>query len=395
MKMIAGINLGLSGQIQLSVVEQGKVVRQFPVQRNLILNQGLDQIASQIINTCWQYGVAGTGVTATEVDSATDTATIAIGAVTLSTTGYLAGNSTDVGKTIKLDTSGNNYLITAFGDTTHCTVTPNDTIGPDTFIIYNTNQTQLATEVKRTNTYLTGIPDCQCVTIGNTTTNTRTFDFSAEAGPVTYNEIGFSPTVSVGANLFSRIKLPTGVPLIAGQQLRVKYSVATACTPITPQTYGSSPIIGWPTATGRLQLCTIPIYYVSSTGYGGNAGNNPVDGKYYGSNAEPSGTGGAYSFFYLSTDATAFPTYGVNPGILGTHVELAWALSTYVNGTYTRDKIITFPVGSANRTDWRSFFLGENNYGYCGPKFIFDSNQTKLSTYTLTLGFRSTWDRVL
>jgi hypothetical protein len=71
-------------------------------------------------------------------DSGADTATLAAGAVALSTTGYLFGDGNDVGRTIKLDTSGLIYTITNYIDTTHCTVTPADTSAADTFVISNT-----------------------------------------------------------------------------------------------------------------------------------------------------------------------------------------------------------------------------------------------------------------
>jgi hypothetical protein len=395
MKNIACIGYGFKGQLQASIVENGRVVRQFDPTPNLILNQGLDQFASNSSNSLFQYAVAGTGVTATEIDSATDTATIAAGAVTLSTTGYLAGDASDVGRTIKLDTSGNVYTITAFGSTTACTVTPPNTEGPDTFIIYNTNQTGLAAEVKRTNTYLTGAPNCQTVTIGNLTTMTRTFDFSAEVGPVGYNEVGFSTTGTAGSNLFSRVKLPTTVNLIAGQQLRVRYSVQIAITPITPQTYGTSPIIGWAGATGTLQCTSIPLNGVNTSGGQIFYGTNPVDGKVYTTYGEPSTGGGGYAQLVISTNSAASNAYGVNTVLGGTQEVLTWTLSTYTNGTYFRDKFVTFPVGSANRSDWRSFGCHDFNSGTSFVRFIFDSNQTKLSTYTLTLGFRQTWNRVL
>lgn len=395
MKNIACIGFGLSGKLQAFIVERGQVVREFPVHPNLILNQGLDQFASNSSQSLFAYAVAGTGVTATEIDSATDTATIAAGAVSLSTTGYLAGDASDVGRTIKLDTSGNVYTITAFGSTTTCTVSPPSTEGPDTFIIYNTNQTGLATEVKRTNTYLTGAPNCQTVTIGNLTTMTRTYDFSAESGPVGYNEVGFSLTGSAGSNLFSRVKLPTTVNLIAGQQLRLKYSVQVAISPTTPQTYGTSPIIGWAGATGTLQCMVIPLNVVNTSGGQHFQGLNSVDGKYYTLYGEPSTGGGGYAQFCISTDASAHGTYGASTGLGGTLDSLTWTLSTYTNGTYFRDRFITFPVGQANRSDWRSFGFRDYNSGLAPARFLFDSNQTKLSTYTLTLGFRQTWNRVL
>jgi hypothetical protein len=394
MKVIANVGYGLRGTVQASVVQNGIIVREFPPVRNLILNNGLDAIASYTFSQMMDYAVAGTGTTATEINSGADTITIAAGTVTLSNTGYLTGDANDVGRSFKCATSGNVYKVTSFISTTQCVVSPGGTEGPDTFTLYQTNQTGLTAEVKRTNTYLTGAPNCQTITVVNLTTMTRTYDFSAEGGSITYNEVGFSRTASSGANLFSRIKLPAGVALVAGQQLRLKYSLQIGVSPTSPLTYGTSPIVGWPTGTGTLQCLEIPIGYIQTNGIGSSGGLNSIDSKYYEVYGEPSYVGG-YPALWISTSSAAHTSYGAAASVAGTTAALAFSLSTYTNGTYTRDKSCTFPVGSANRSDWRSFFLGQTNGNTLAYKFLFDSNQEKLSTYTLTLGFRLSWNRQL
>jgi len=394
MKVIANIGYGLRGIVQASIVENGIVVRELPPVRNLILNQGLDAIASYTFSTLMEYAVAGTGTTATEVSSGADTITIAAGTATLSNTGYLTGDANDIGRSFKLTTSGNVYKITNYVNTTQCVVSPGSTEGPDNFTLYQTNQTGLTTEVKRTNTWLTGAPNCQTITVTNLTTLTRTYDFSAESGSVTYNEVGFARTGTAGANLFSRIKLPSGVPLTAGQQLRLKYSLQIGVAPTSPLTYGSSPIVGWASGTGTLQCHQIPIGYINTNGNGNLSGNNSIDSKYYEVYGEPSYLGG-YPAIWISTSSAAHTSYGASSSPAGTTSALAFSLSTYTNGTYTRDKSCTFAVGQANRSDWRSFFLGQPNANSLAYKFLFDSVQEKLSTYTLTLGFRLSWNRQL
>lgn len=393
MKVIANVGFGMRGIVQVSVVQGGIIVREYPPIKNLILNNGLDNVASYEFHDLMAYAVAGTGTTATEVNSGADTITTAAGTATLSNTGYLTGDANDVGRTFKCATSGNTYKVTAFINTTQCSVSPSTSEGPDTFTLYQTNQTGLTAEVKRTNTYLTGAPNCQTITVGNLTTMTRTYDFSAESGSVTYNEVGFSRTATSGANLFSRIKLPSGVPLTAGQQLRLKYSLQIGVSPTTPLTYGTSPIVGWPTATGTLQCLEIPFAGIGTNGIQ-QSGYNAIDGKYYEQYGAPSVIGG-YPALWISTSSAAHTTYGASATVAGTTAALAFSLSTYTNGTYTRSKSVTFAVGQANRSDWRSFFLGQTNGNTLAYKFLFDSNQEKLSTYTLTLGFQLTWNRVL
>jgi len=391
---------GLQGTIKVSIVEKGKVVRTYKPQRNLILNRGLDDIASNTIGECFRYCAAGTGSTATELLSGSETATLSTGTVTISQTGFLAGDSSDVGRTIKL-TSGGTYLVIAAISATQCTVTPADTTSPDNFTIYNTNQTGLTSEStlpgpssKRTQTYLTGAPDCQTVTTGATTLMTRTFDFAAETGSITYNEVGFSATQNLGNNLFSRIKLPSGVPLTIGQQLRVQYSLSVTVSPITPLTFSSSPIIGWPSATGTLQHHSIPMLYVSTTGQT-SQGTNSVDGFFYANSGEPSQN--LSNLIIISTNSNPHGTYGFR-WLDGSITNVAVGLSSYVAGTYTRDKSGTFPVGSANATNWRAYIsivnIGDGNFSG-GARYLMDVAQTKASTFTLTLGFRTTWGRIL
>ena len=394
--IVTSTNFGLRGLVKVSVVERGRVVREYPVQHNLILNQGLDQIASAVFAQLITFAVAGTGSTATEIDSPTDTVNIVSGSATFSQIGYLAGDASDVGKSIKLIGSGNVYRVTAFNTNTQCSVTPAVTEGPDIFNVYMTQQTGLDAEIKRTNTYLTGAPNCQTVTSGDVTTMTRTYDFSAEVGPQSYNEVGFSSSASPGSNLFSRIKLPSAVPLTAGQQLRVLYSLQITVSPTTPQVYGTSPIVGWAGATGSLQHEAVPISFINTNGGIAGSGTNTVDSKFYIGN-EPSALAGFT--LWISSDASALVSYGT--GLAESNATasgLAPGLSSYVAGSYTLDKFGIFPVGQANATNWRCYYLGVfrdggSNWSAC--RFLFDTQQTKLSTFTLTLGFRSTWNRIL
>lgn len=394
------LHYGLRGKAQISVIERGRVVREYPALSNLILNQGLDTIASSPIADCFKFCAAGTGSTATETDGGSETANIVSGTLTLSTIGFLVGDSTDTGKVFKLVSSGGLYTVAAPISTTQCSVLPATTIGPENFVLYNTNQTGLTTEStlpgpssKRSNTYLTGAPYCQTVTTGATTVLTRTFDFVAETGSITYNEVGFSSLVTIGSNLFSRVKLPAGVPLVAGQQLRVQYSVAVTVGPITPLAYGTSPIIGWPTATGTMQHNQIPMAAVLAAGDTATNVAQGSDGRY----CMPCDPASA-SLMTLSINADPHGTYGAE-NIFSTELNnQASGLSVYVAGSYTRDRFTVFPVGSSNASTWRCFGVVIQSFGgqhWFGPRFLFDTAQTKLSTHTLTLGFRSTWGRLL
>jgi hypothetical protein len=142
----------------------------------------------------------------------------------------------------------------------------------------------------------------------------------------------------------------------------------------------------------------IPIGYVSTAGNTLGVpsihGVNPVDGLWY-AVLDPASPGAQLT---ISDYSAATPAYGTNPAPIPTTTSIITpGLSSYVSGSYTRDKFGTYPVGQANRTDWRSFWIGFMNFNQASIqiRYLMDNQQTKLSTFTLTLGFRCTWNRVL
>jgi len=402
-----------NGVLECQVVERGRVVRRFKPQKNLILNQGLNEVcATRVWGDCFVYAVAGTGTTATNYASgggengsgATSTFT---GPGTFDFTVYAA-----VGDMLQMTSgasSGSEVRITSVTDATHVEYTPAGTLSSGEFAVYKTSQVGLTTEVKRTNTYLTGAGNCGDEIGASSVDLKRTFDFSAESGSVTYNEIGFSWTASVGTNLFSRIKLAVGVSLTTGQLLRVVYTLTINVSPIalTAITYS---ITGWPVAPstsldGDQQWQQAGIMGINTSGV-----NNTIDagGSYAVGCMEPSyvSSGGAYAtHLWLSSIATAPSAFGGTPIDRRTEsVYQVVVLSAYTPLDFYRDKTTTFAVGDANRTDWRSMGLGTYNNNTPavhpannGTAFVclFDEVQTKNSLYTLTLTFRITVGRVL
>jgi len=237
------------GVVQCQVVEAGKVVRSYAPQKNLILNAGLNLVcASFVWGDCFSACVAGTGTTITNVASGaaqngSGAATTFTGPGSFDFTTYAA-----VGDMLKMtsgSSSGSEVRILTVTDATHVEYTPSGTLSSGEFTVYKTSQVGLATESKRTNTYLTGAGNCGSSMSGSNAILKRTFDFSAEVGSVTYNEIGLSYTLSAGNNLFSRIKLAVGIALTVGQQLRVIYTLTIALSP-TSLTAATYTISGWP-----------------------------------------------------------------------------------------------------------------------------------------------------
>jgi len=405
-----------SGVVQCQVVEAGKVVRSYKPQKNLILNQGLDLVCGTgVWCDLFTYCVAGTGTTATNF--ASGAGQNGSGAATTFTGpgSFDFTVSAAIGDMIKMTSgasSGSEVRITAIGGATSVTYTPSGTLSSGEFTVYKTSQVGLATETKRTNTYLTGSGNCGSSVSGSNVILKRTFDFSAEVGSVTFNEVGLSYTNSSGSNLFSRIKLSSGIPLTAGQQLRVIYTLTIALSPTT-LTAATFTITGWPVLPStsldgdqQWQLCGI-------TGIDTNGGNSVTDATGGGIGLgcgcmEPSYTtasGGFFCHIWISPDATAPTTFNTTPvNRLTNYEHKAVTLSSYTNLDFYRDKTTTFLVGEANRADWRSMGMGIHNTAGisitsanngCAFVCVFDEVQTKNSLYTLTLTFRITVGRTL
>lgn len=169
------MNIGLGNRFRVQVIDKGEVIRETDWQPNLILDQGMDNAASQLLCDLFLSCAAGTGNTPTEDDSGAITATTS-GTTCTSSAGFFAAG--DVGKLLRFDT-GQKAYITAFTSTTQVTLGATLSVGSATqFTLYRVAQTGLATESMRTSTYLTTAGACFNSRSGSTITNQRTFDFT-------------------------------------------------------------------------------------------------------------------------------------------------------------------------------------------------------------------------
>jgi len=395
------VKMTMRGMVEILVVDSktGEVVERRAPQKNLILNQGMDDFASQYLCDLFLYCVAGSGTTPTSVDSGTTTAARAGTTVTLSGGSFLFTNTaTDAGKMLKWD-SGEEARIVTVTSTTVCEVATSGTIAAGEFISYNTNQTGLTTELKRTQTYLTGAGNCDTtINAGaGTVAFKRTYDFSAEVGSVTYNEIGFSRVATVSNNLFSRILLSSGVALVSSQQLRVVYTLTVSFSPFTSTAVGASPITGWAGATGDKQIQYPNMAYVDTDGTTQKVSGFPHGAKAF----EPSQVGSDVTA-WLCTNTTACNSFGSNgpDRSSGALQSSASTNGSYTSLSFTRTKSAVFTVSQGNGTTWRTIVFGgiltnANVFTRQAYVYLMGSNQTKDSSHTLTLNLAITWGRTL
>lgn len=247
---IAAFDIALAGAVTVSVLENGRVLRTLPTQRNLILDSGMDMVESNTWQGLMAYGVAGTGSTPTKdiLDgtwSQTGTTIVSSGSSYTLTSG-------DIGKWIGF-ANGTQAKITAIISGTSATVAQSQTVAAMTANLYRAGQTGLAVEAKRSNTYPSFTAVDGLASQGHHPDQTaqkmrvrRTFDFTAEVSDTNYTEIGVSPSGSAGNNLFARILLSGAVTVLTGQQLRVQYDLILQCSGIQTHPTSTLAITGWP-----------------------------------------------------------------------------------------------------------------------------------------------------
>lgn len=371
-----------------STLRSAKLISTTGKCKNLILDQLLNKLLQDSPNVSWSeaslYCAVGTGTTPTYTDSGAITATTAGSSTTVTASGSIF-TADHVGQLIKFDSGEERYIASQTG--TACVVTvPVNITAPTLFTIWAVNQTGLASESKRTNTYLTGTGNCGRTQASNVFTYRRTYDFSAEVGNVNYTELGVSESGTVAANLNTRTLISGGtVSVLIGQQLRVIYDLVVTFTPAS-STPGNWAITGWPvapsTTTDGDYICCNPA---------NNAPNMNTSGAVLFVDSWPYRCSSPINPSATLGTSSVLPTFGSDYSP-GTSVSSNTnTVSAYTAGTFYRDGQSVFNLTTGNRTDWRGIAHGSTS----GLVFVFDEAQTKASTHTLTVRSRMTVGRTL
>lgn len=358
----------------------GLLVRRVPAKKNLILDGGLDAVASRAWISNFTHAVVGTGTTPTRRDS---------GAITFSRSGTTVEASAgffeagDAGRLLKFDT-GEEVRIVSFTDSTHVETADSGTIASAEGTIYYVNQTALTTFSKGTNSYTTDSGDNGTTFLTDTFTFKRSFIFGVESGTVNYREIGWSH-VGTGTSLFGRDLLAgSGVTLIAGQQLKAICELSVTLSPASSIAF-TNPITGWgDDGTQGIEhgaLCRIDA--------NGSLVFVATDALEPGSNTFAKGFG-------LETATGAIGALSASLGpTLTRHAVLG--ADSYTSGSFQRVWRGVIPIGSANASNWRSVTYGGTDGGSLRRVYrvLMDTDQTKLSTHVLELEFTLSWGRIL
>ncbi|WP_043588994.1 hypothetical protein [Geminisphaera colitermitum] len=365
---------GAAIRYQIDVINpDGTLADSRPWRRNLILNRGLEDIASYRWDEVVNYAVAGKGTDPTKRASGEVTFTQNGTTVTASAGFFVAQ---DAGRLLKLDT-GEEMPIEAYTDTTTVTVaTARTSAIPTPGTVWYVNQTGLAAEYMRTSTLGTGADDNSVNLLDGKIVLKRTFVFAAVSQQVTIQEVGWSRWNGAGGNLFGRDVLAAGgVTLVSGQQLKIVLELAITVSPLAPENIAFP---AWIAGGGKQQLenlnwnhrfhpCNAYNYYI------------PV-------------------FVSDSTDIHKAAHLESGAGSLtGTVKTVEPIRANYIGGSRRYTYRATFTINDGNIAVVRCAGFGWWDYQTFYPIFriIFDQPQTKDSDHTLTLDFEISWGRVL
>lgn len=411
-----GIHQMLAGYYRVSIVDgkTGEVVWQQPeLQKNLILNQGMDAVYSKYYAELSLVAISGDGSRLNYIDPAGSTLSQTGTTITLIPTGSGTGLN-------HLTESFGNYSIavqagdvieyaTGSGGVTTVTVTgvsdltasvdTSLTISPSqSFTIWKTTQTLLQHEIQRSNTYLLGSANIGQTDTTGSRTYYRTYDFLTESVQKIYREVGVGwSTTSASATVFSRVVLDAPVTVDVSQKLRVFYQLYVGFSPTSSYNRPSVVVSGWPvspstTTNGSesIQQFLASIMLSDGTAAGGSAVLDP-------------NSSGTTCQFFISHISASLQPWGSAVDRTGTAPTAAIASSTklaYTNGSYTCDKTATFSAESWDGTNIRSMGMGRALFlpyeaGNQAFAFVFEQSQSKANTQTLTLAYRWTWARSL
>jgi len=382
-------DLGFGAVFRYKVGYRRNGVNYFPRdwRNNLILDSGLNKIANFATQDCWAWCLFGDQVGPTPVQRNS-------GAVTFTTTGTACVASAgffvsqDVGRLIKFDdTDGQERYITAFTDSTHVTlgVAPSPAIAAQTATVWYVNETALDSLYSATGTYQQNAGDNETTAVANVVTYKRTFIGGAVSGsPVTLTEIGFSES-GANANLFDRDIITGGITLSVGDQPLAVAELIVTFSPAVSTAVGN--VATGYDSSGDMIISGLDILSsLAALSFVDTNGQTTANANAYEPSEQLNGMRAIMSSFSLP----AFSN-GTGPNIGGIK-QTSQSLGSYSAGNFFRDLNGSYDVSTANGTI----------YGFClqaGASAVWvlrlTTPFTKLSTQTLTVSFRRSWQRLL
>lgn len=202
----ANAQIGIKGRVKVEVINhRGEVVRGHGWQRNLLLDQGLNNLADKYFVQLFEYAAAGTGTTATKETVDTANSFTLSGTTLTRTAGTRDFDANDVGKLVRRASSPfTEGIITAINSTTSVELravgqTSLANYTAQDILLYSVQQVGLDTEtLDRTNDYSSIAGQNSTTDVAEVRTMKRTFIFAP------LDEIKELPTDTDPAATYSR-----------------------------------------------------------------------------------------------------------------------------------------------------------------------------------------------
>jgi hypothetical protein len=311
---------------------------------------------------------------------------------------------------MKFTSTGQVAKITGFTSTTIVTISITDVIATQVVTVYNTDQTQLASYVVGSETYL----DTGNGENGSTSTvdngvdwvlkRWRTFQFPAETGNVTYTEGGWTWEEVAVANptLFGRILFSTAVNLTAGEFL-LMYVELKSTVICTVNDIAVLPITNLAVAAKSTVRPTTSYDYFDEITTAGLSDHSNINNS-KAAVCEPLNhqeNPAVYpaipsAIIAISSDTTAITS---DPLALGSVTKALVVVEpvAYVPNSYQFAFTAFFTGVSVDlTTNWYDIrFSNDTANVYSCFRILFDSVQSKTATDTVQLVFTKSWTRDL
>lgn len=364
-----------------------------PWVNNLIMDAGLDKMASQLTPACFSTALFGAAVSPVATSRASGSAIFTQSGTTLTASvGFFV--AADVGRLFKYGTgsAGAEYYITAFTSATQVTVNTSATVG--TAIegtIWYVNSAALTSVLQTSSTAGSNGGDNGTSVSVNVYTHKKTIVGTAVGSAVTLTEIGFSHNAT-NSNLFDRDIITGGVSLLTGDIPIVVCQLIQTIVPTTARAVGNVGT-GFDTS-GNLQLEWVPVgvaasalSWVSTTG--------AVSSGFL----DPTAVGQTF-VMQSNYTAGAFSNSGTPPVVTNTYFVKDVVVNSYTNGTYALTKTSSLTISESNTTIFGFGYRGGQTPGagvnnatnlYLKLTTSFTKNSTQILTFTWTF----LWSRTL
>lgn len=406
-----GIHQQLQGFYKIAIVNGSTkevVWEQKEWKKNLILNQGMDEIYILSITDLMTYAAAGAGTRPNSIDGGISEITQSGTTVYLnlrtgltdftSSAGTTYASVVQSGDMIKY-LNNSESMVTSVTNGFNLEVSPSYTFtGGQTFDIWKTSQIGLESETVRNSSY-TSLTPGNTSTVVNVRTHRRSYDFPAEGVQTVYNELGICWAASGATTVFSRILLSPSITIDVGYQLRVIYDLQTTWLPATVSNKSAN-VGNWPIApaTNQLGSESIQVFLTSTinASNGASINTSAILDPYF---TTVSGSNNATMWISPSTASLAAFGSAVNRSTNAAATSTVTKASYPGAGSYYCDKSATFSTAQANRTDLGSVGIGKGTTPYDASNqaicFKFVQTQSKDSSHTLSFTYRFSWGRTL